>query len=240
MYPILINHQYLIIYAYPLFWGLAWGIAFFYLKANIKNEDQLKMRVLFFSLFISSWLGGKLLFYLSLPKEFSAPLLDSEYFWLGGGFSFMGGLFSSLIILVLYWNKFKFFLNEHGKEFITILPLSHSIGRIGCLLAGCCYGEKCNLPWSISLHGAQRHPTQIYEFIFLLSLFIWFKLDQKSTAKNLLLNYLILYSIFRLIFDFFRADENLLPGLVLNYSQFTAILILIGSLLIKYKRRFFK
>jgi prolipoprotein diacylglyceryltransferase len=50
-----------------------------------------------------------------------------------------------------------------GDAFAVAVPLSLGIGRIACVLGGCCYGTPSHQPWAIHLAGADRHPVQLYE-----------------------------------------------------------------------------
>jgi phosphatidylglycerol:prolipoprotein diacylglycerol transferase len=50
-----------------------------------------------------------------------------------------------------------------GDGFAVAVPLGQAVGRLGCLLEGCCYGAPTDGPVAIWLHGAWRHPVQLYE-----------------------------------------------------------------------------
>ena len=102
MKPLLINLGSFKLYSYPLFMGLAWGLAYqicqYFILANKKSV--LDFRLLFFGGFVSSWVGAKVFFLLfSMSNEYGKYIFASE-FWLGGGFVFYGGL---VFALLLFW-----------------------------------------------------------------------------------------------------------------------------------------
>ena len=129
------------------------------------------------------------------------------------------------------------------------IALGQAIGRIGCLSAGCCYGKPTHLPWGITFTDSYAynnvgvtlnvplHPTQIYESLGALSLFVFlmWRLPRKHTNGLILLEYLILYSILRFVIEFFRGDERgfVLYGL-LSTSQFIAVSTILGSVAAYY------
>ena len=95
----------------------------------------------------------------------------------------------------------------------TIAPAiisAQAIGRIGCLLNGCCHGTVCSLPWAIEYAGTGLvHPTQVYEIIYNLIIFgiLWRLMSKVRPDGTLFLIYLALYSAYRVGIDFLR-DVN--------------------------------
>jgi phosphatidylglycerol:prolipoprotein diacylglycerol transferase len=126
------------------------------------------------------------------------------------------------------------------------IALGQSIGRLGCLSAGCCYGKPTSMPWGITFTNTYSyenvgvplnvplHPTQIYESLgtFLLFGFLMWRLGRKHFTGQIILEYLMLYAGLRFVIEFFRDDERgfILNGL-LSTSQFIGILTILGSAL---------
>jgi phosphatidylglycerol:prolipoprotein diacylglycerol transferase len=116
--------------------------------------------------------------------------------------------------------------------------LAQAIGRVGCTLNGCCYGLPTSLPWGIVyIHpenyaplGVAVHPTQIYEIIYLLIIFVvLFKLRGRFKPDgSLFLIYLSLYSLWRLGIDFIREGTPFLFGL--HQAQIIGIIVLLVAL----------
>ncbi len=160
-------------------------------------------------LMLSGFVGGRLLhvFYEEWAYYAANPKLIL-YFW-NGGFVYYGG-FVLAWPLVWYFCRLKKESFLKWADFFTpLLSLSHALGRLGCVLAGCCYGQFCNLPWAIG----GRHPTAFYLmvgefFIFLILLFLE-KISLKT--KNLIpghlfFKWIFLHALLRYIVEFYRDD----------------------------------
>ncbi len=129
------------------------------------------------------------------------------------------------------------------------IVLAQAIGRVGCLLNGCCYGGETDIwcaitytdPDSAGPIGVSVHPTQVYEIIFLLLAFIpLYKLRGRLRPDgSLFLIYLSLYSIWRIVIGFVREGEIFLFGLQQAQILGIAVLAVTISLLI-YRTRWVK
>ena len=107
-----------------------------------------------------------------------------------------------------------------GDTFVGPLMLGMAIGRIGCFLTGISdrtYGTVTQLPWGVDFgDGLLRHPTQLYEILFLaglgLTLFRW---QRRNSLKNgeLFQGFMVGYLTFRLLVDFIKPDFHPLLGL---------------------------
>ena len=116
-------------------------------------------------------IGSKLMYLLEDPAATIQHGRDA--FYLMGGKSIVGGLVGGLIAVELV----KRYLGEKrstGDLFAIPLALGIAIGRIGCFLTGLddrTYGVATQLPWGVDFgDGIRRHPTQLYETVFLLAL----------------------------------------------------------------------
>ena len=203
MLPILYQNDELIIYSYPLLMGLGWGFGYqiFFAKTDLSWKFS---QIIFWGLFVSSWIGAKLLFFLT-TKEIHQTALTQASFWTGGGFVFYGGLILSIVFLSFY-KSFKLPLTLNTLwSLLSALTLGHAIGRLGCLLAGCCFGAPTELWWGIHLHGANRHPTQILESLglILISLMV---VKSKPSLKSAAI-YFMGYGILRFGIECLRGDE---------------------------------
>ena len=94
------------------------------------------------------------------------------------------------------------------------VALGHGIGRIGCLMHGCCYGMACELPWAVHFpvdhetKGAGVHPTQIYEagLNLLLSLALSRLFQFRKFHGQVFAVYLCSYALLRSFVEAFRGD----------------------------------
>jgi phosphatidylglycerol:prolipoprotein diacylglycerol transferase len=201
MLPILFQSHNFIVYSYPLLMGVGWGVGYqlFLSRATISHRSAL---ILFWSLFLSSWVGAKLFFLLTAPDVSSGELSVSVSFWIGGGFVFYGGLIGAAAIYFIY-RKLRLPMDQQTlAALVSALAMGHAIGRIGCFLAGCCFGEVTDAWWGIHQHGEFRHPTQLLESLglFFISWLVWSK---KATSLSL---YLVTYGILRFGIEFLRGD----------------------------------
>ena len=135
------------------------------------------------------------------------------------GMTFLGGLLGGAIIfLSIYFGigalifKDKDNIKNFGKIAnigACCICIAHSVGRIGCLMAGCCHGKRVDGFFGIYNYsvGYKTLPVQLYEAVFLAILFfVLIKLIDKG--KNTISIYLIAYAIWRFVAEYMRADER--------------------------------
>jgi len=98
-----------------------------------------------------------------------------------------------------------------NNRFATVLPFSVAIGRVGCLVAGCCQGRPFDGAWALD----GRHPAPIYEMIFQLTIGCVFVvlLRRKLLPGRLFAIYLIAYGTFRFFSEMVRDTPELAWGL---------------------------
>ena len=237
MLPILFQNHDLILYSYPLLMGLGWGVAYQVFFSRVKISP-IYGQLLFWGIFLSSWIGSKLFFYFTTTPNYKNDLLLEPSFWTGGGFVFYGGLLFALVFLGLY-KLFKFPLTVQNLwAMLPALTLGHAIGRIGCLLAGCCYGSETSAWWGIHLHGAGRHPTQLIESLGLF--IISFYLLKSRASLNSFSVYFIGYGLLRFGIEVLRGDE--IRGLwgALTPSQWISLGLIVLGLMLLMSRKFSK
>jgi phosphatidylglycerol:prolipoprotein diacylglycerol transferase len=152
-----------------------------------------------------------------------------------GGLTIWGAILGATLGIWVYsrFTKFKF-----GYFMDVITPgvlLAQAIGRVGCTINGCCYGNECSLPWAVIYTnpnsyapvGVAVHPTQLYELAFLLAVFgVLFGLRKRFRPDgSLFLIYLGLYSAWRLGIGFLREGTGFLFGL--QQAQVVGIIVLL-------------
>ncbi len=182
--------------------------------------------------------GGAILF-----QTFYNYLATGEWNW--GGMTFMGGLiggvigFLAYVLLCIKDKKAReAFWDVADMAFACIL-IAHCLGRIGCFLAGCCYGIKApdgflgvNFP---GVDGA-RYPTQLFEAFFLLALyFVAVVYNLRTTKRGYGMGiYAIAYGVWRFFIEFLRGDERGgVEGAALSPSQIQSIIfVVVGIALI--------
>lgn len=100
-----------------------------------------------------------------------------------------------------------------GDTFVVPAAVTIAIGRLACLAAGCCYGVPTDLPWGIRcslVDNAYRHPTQIYESLFHLSMAaIMAGMIRRGIWKGQLAKFYILsYLLYRFLTEFIRPETR--------------------------------
>lgn len=248
MFPILISLGFIKIYTYGfcIAIGFMFSANIFIKKAKIAGYDEKFLENLIFLLFFSGLLGARILYILINLKFFYNNPMDMFKIW-NGGLVFFGGFISGFVTLILYLKKYKIpFLNLADLLAMTI-PLAHAFGRIGCFMAGCCYGRETHTiigviyknKHSLAPINVKLFPVQIFEAIFNFSLFIFLYKFSKNKKFNgeITILYLVLYSLFRFFIEFYRGDDR---GIVLFLStgQFISFFIfLFGICLWKYIKK---
>jgi phosphatidylglycerol:prolipoprotein diacylglycerol transferase len=167
-----------------------------------------------------------------------------------------GGLLGGIAGLALYCKLFKVELFPMLDLCAATIPAGHAIGRIGCLLGGCCYGEEMSSvsiltviypPSTLGLAPEYTVPSGVpllnipgMESAFLVLLFIANSVVFLRTIKKGLCTgiYLTAYGAWRFAIEFFRGDEIRGIYFGLSLSQYVSIcLVVVGIIiLVKLKR----
>jgi phosphatidylglycerol:prolipoprotein diacylglycerol transferase len=153
-----------------------------------------------------AFIAQELPYYTSHPSE----LLSIQF----RGLTSFGGLIFG-VIAVLVWAR----VHKVGvwKLLDLVAPafvIGHAIGRIGCLLNGCCFGGACPsyLPWGIHVEGSSvlHHPAQAYDTLMNLAVFgilIW--RERRGLAWGQLAGLaLTLHGITRIVYEFWRGGTD--------------------------------
>ncbi len=185
-----------------------------------------------FWVMLSSIVGGRLAYIIANLSDFiDAPL--SMFRLAQGGLIFYGGLVGAALAVLLLAKLRRIPLWMLADYAISAVPLGHGIGRIGCLLNGCCYGAPSQSWWAVPLNGIKRHPVPLVEATFNLVLYVVLLkvITSKHREGRTLAVYLMAYPAFRFVMEFLRGDARL-PGFTLNVAQEVSLLmILVGAFL---------
>jgi phosphatidylglycerol:prolipoprotein diacylglycerol transferase len=217
MHPILVHFGSFTLYTYGFFLAMGFLAAVWFSKRNARFYDLKPDDIsdLFFVILVSGIVGARLLYVIINFDDFRASPLDIFKLW-NGGLVFFGGFMGAVAasIVTIRIKNLPFF-----KTADTIAPgvaLGHGIGRLGCFFAGCCYGRQCDLPIAVQFSHPDSlaplhvplHPTQIYMVAanLILFLILIFLQRRKRFHGMIFLSYIILYSVFRFIIEFFRGD----------------------------------
>ncbi|HAN20974.1 MAG: hypothetical protein A2Y15_03175 [Clostridiales bacterium GWF2_36_10] len=143
------------------------------------------------------------------------------------GKTIVGGLIGGFLAVFLVKRRFKIELKT-GNDIAAPAAFGMAIGRLGCFFGGCCYGIESPQFLGVDFgDGIYRYPTQIYELIFDLGLFVLFLYLKrtKELRPGVLFKYLLnAYFIFRFLIEFVRDTETILG---ISYYQILCSLCLI-------------
>ena len=217
-------------------------------KTLIKDKDISKLfDDLVSYLIIGIILGGRLgyIFFYNTKYYLSNPI-EILMIW-QGGMSFHGGLLGVLIATIIFAKK----NNVNKYIFLDLIsasaPIGIFLGRISNFINSELYGRKTDVLWSVvftKVDNISRHPSQIYEAI--LEGLILFFIMLLFVKKNYLLKpglisslFLIFYSAFRFLAEFYRLPDNHLSHIFLNLTmgQFMSLIFLCLGLYIFSKKK---
>jgi phosphatidylglycerol:prolipoprotein diacylglycerol transferase len=158
------------------------------------------------------------------------------------GLVFYGGLVGGAVGAATYCRLYMISLTRFADCAVPGLALGHAFGRVGCFLAGCCYGKPvaASFPLAVVLAGVPRHPVQLYEAAGLVLLGLSLLMLPARPPGRLVTLYLIAYAVLRLFTEALRGDDDargfVIPGLV-STSQALAIAVLLAALVVRYRLR---
>jgi phosphatidylglycerol---prolipoprotein diacylglyceryl transferase len=172
-------------------------------------------------------------------------------FW-NGGFAYYGGFIGASLgaWYLLRRDGFPFWKAADMAGFAV--PLGLAFGRMGCLLAGCCFGRETDLPWalrfppgsaaseaewkahrlsSMYVESHALHPTQVYESLASLVIAaacLYGVLPRKRYDGQVFVVFVVLYAAARFVIEYFRDDDRgIFAGL--STSQWIGILLIAGA-----------
>jgi len=201
-------------YSFFVLLGLLVGIVVYIFESQRKKVMNENGFLIAIGSFVGGVLGAKIL-------QWS---IDYEYFFehfsnpedLLSGRTIVGGLLGGTLGAILTKRILRI-RERRGNLFAPGIALGVAIGRLGCFLEGCCYGKPTILPWGVDFgDGVLRHPTQIYESIFMLGMFWYLQTikDNKEIQPGQLFSRLMIsYFTFRFFVEFLRVERVAFWGL---------------------------
>jgi phosphatidylglycerol:prolipoprotein diacylglycerol transferase len=157
-------------------------------------------------------------------------------FLLPGGRTTVGGLLGGWIAVGLI-KRLRALRGRAGDLFAVPLCLGIAIGRIGCFLAGSAdgtYGAATSLPWGVNFgDGIPRHPTQLYEILFLSALgFFLYRYNEKAHPEGAAFRiFLVAYLAWRLVIDFLKPQPLILGLNLIQWACVAGIVALLPELM---------
>lgn len=129
-----------------------------------------------------------------------------------GGMTFYGGLGGGILAGVLACRAKNINIGDMSDLAAVSFPLGYCLGRIGCLLNGCCYGGLCDLPWATRFHlqdgslTAPSHPAQLYSALAAVAMYaLLLPLEKTRRFRGqVMLAFVFLYGVYRFVIEFVR------------------------------------
>ena len=217
------------LYPYKVFLGLTLYdiclcvgiIACFFIFGKLADKHGIRRKIQSFALMCG--VGAVILGYCSavlFQALYNIKSLGRFEITESTGATFYGGLIGGVaVFLLLYfgigWKMFDD--NSHARAFWAVadsavpgIAFAHSIGRLGCLFAGCCHGARCSEWYCIEMWGnygfTKYVPTQLFEAIFLMILFAFLVLRSTDKSGACLPLYLSIYAVWRFVIEYARGD----------------------------------
>ena len=240
MHPVICSIGPFTIYSY----GLLMAIAFLTVSALAVQQARrsgLNPDAVFnlsFIAFISGVIGARILYVAeNMPYYLENPL--EIFMFQRGGLSWFGGLITGAICGIIYLRKKRLPVYGTLDLIAPFVALGQAIGRVGCLLNGCCFGKPSGFGIYFKTHHSVLIPTQIYSSLFLVIIFIILRRTQdKPHREGMIFSlYLVLYSAQRFFIEFWRADnEVIFFGLTLFQLISIAVFFFAGWKISSIKR----
>jgi phosphatidylglycerol:prolipoprotein diacylglycerol transferase len=241
MHPILFEFGGFTIYAYGVLLAGAYllGLQFALKRARTIGLNPQRVMDLGIWIIVSALVGAKLLLLVVDVRQFSMNPRELLGLARSGGV-FYGGLIAGVGTGLWYIHRHALPLWTTTDVFAPGIALGHIVGRLGCLMAGCCFGRETSVPWAITFRdpvaaanvgtplGVPLHPTQLYEAgaeAIILILLVLFERRGRGFPGRTFWSYLLLYGISRFCIEFYRGDSRGVVFEALSTSQFVSVLL---------------
>jgi len=252
MHPILFEIGSWPVYSYGVLLAAAYlaGLQLAVVRARRVGIDGTRVMDLGIYLIIAALVGAKLMlvavdfdYFRNQPREMLSLVRAGGVFY--------GGLILSTVVGLLLVRRYKLPVWRVADVYAPGIALGHVIGRLGCLMAGCCFGRTTSVPWAITFTspaaaanagtplGEPLHPTQLYdagaELAILIFLLVFERRGRPFAGRTFWL-YMLLYAVSRFIVEIYRGDNRgMLAGM--STSQFVSVLMVPTALVMLARLR---
>ncbi|MGP8049817.1 MAG: prolipoprotein diacylglyceryl transferase [Desulfobaccales bacterium] len=254
MHPILFKYGPVTLYTYGFFLALAFLGAIF-IAGREARRLGLPVETFFdlcFYAVVAALVGSRLMYVLLDWRTFLAHPVQIFAIW-SGGLDFQGGVILALAVAIWFIRRRRLPWRLTLDALALGMPVGQFLGRIGCFMAGCCYGSPSSLPWAVLFNNPQTlcplrvpvHPAQLYEaFLSLVVVFGVLSLlkTRKSYDGQVILAYFCLAGAVRFVVEFFRSPLDYRGPTYFGWMPLTQLIALgmalvAGALLVWFGRR---
>jgi len=217
MHPVLFNLGNITVYSYGLMIAIGFlaGILLAMREARRLGEDPEKIMDLGFYILVAAIVGSRLFYIVTAWDMFAGDPMEIFKIW-KGGLVFYGGFIGAVAAAVIYMRMKQLPVWKSADILAPSLALGQAIGRLGCFLAGCCYGRPSHAFWAVTFTdksclapvNTPLHPTQLYSAFSNLAIFaILFALSRRNTVTGRVFwTYVLLYGLTRSMIESLRGD----------------------------------
>jgi phosphatidylglycerol:prolipoprotein diacylglycerol transferase len=241
VHPILLDAGPITIYSYGVLLAAAYllGLWLGVRRANQAGLDGTKVLDLGIWVIIAALVGAKGLLFIVDFEHFTSS--REEFFTLlRSGGVFYGGLIAASLTCIYLLRKHKLPLWQSGDLFAPGIALGYMVGRLGCLMAGCCYGKPTQVAWAVTFTdpaaamnvgtplGVPLHPTQVYEslagLVILITLLAIERRGRPYPGRTFW-QFVFLYGVSRFVIEFYRGDDRGMAGMFSTSQVISLVLV---------------
>ncbi|MCP3952329.1 MAG: prolipoprotein diacylglyceryl transferase [Desulfobacterales bacterium] len=238
MHPVLLKFGNVTIYSYGFMIALGFflGIVLAMREARRLGENSEKIMDLSFYILVAAIVGSRLFYVVTAWESFVDNPLEIIKLW-KGGLVFYGGFIGAVTAAVIYMHRNRMPTWKTADILAPSLALGQTLGRLGCFLAGCCYGRQSDTSWAVTFTDpvclapvhTPLHPTQLYSAFTNLSIFVALMVFRRrnTITGRVFWTYVLLYGLTRSIIETLRGDFR--GAEVLGLLSISQTLGLIGA-----------
>jgi len=240
MHPILFDFGSFTLYTYGVLLAAAYllGLQLALTRARTRGLERQRVMDLGIWIIVSALAGAKLMLLVTDFHQYTeSPRAILDLVRSAG--VFYGGLIGAVAMAFVYMRRHHMPLWTTTDVFAPGIALGHAVGRLGCLMAGCCFGRPTTVPWAITFHnpaaaltsdtplGVPLHPTQVYEAgseLVILGVLLWLETKNRAFPGRTFWTYMLLYAVSRFVIEFFRGDARGNVG-IFSTSQLVSLVL---------------
>jgi phosphatidylglycerol---prolipoprotein diacylglyceryl transferase len=258
MFPVILELGPLKIHSYGLMIAAGFLVALYFVRREARKagyDPDIFTNAAYWCLFLGI-LGTRVLYIIMFPDQFSWTRPLQWFAIWEGGLVFQGGAPPAVAFCYFYLRAKGVNFWKAADVALPYVALGHGVGRLGCFFNGCCYGERCDLPWAVRFPAGSPpyhdhiqnyglpldatasflvHPTQLYGalgLVLLAVVLLQIRKYWRGFDGVLAPAYLVLYGVGRFVVEMLRGDRNPMHwGPITDQQLFSLLSIVAGVIL---------
>ena len=217
MHPILFQFGNIAVYSYGFLIaaGFFLGIILAMRAAKRQGVKPEIIMDLCFYILVAAIVGSRLFYVVTAWESFADNPLEILKIW-KGGLVFYGGFLGAVAAAVIYMRLNRLPVWKTADILAPSISMGQAIGRLGCFMAGCCYGQPSDVSWAVTFTSRHclapintpLHPTQLYSAFTNLAIFgiLLIFSRRNQVPGRIFWTYVLLYGVTRSIIESLRGD----------------------------------